>query len=159
MSGFKQGGLKLYTYLFCFWWLPWGSLSIGYTSSIKNGIFSLAIDGLLKTLDWSNEPQVAPSLFATFELVFSAPNSLFLTSIDVKFGFGHDIDAKHQSYASPHVPKVETNVDKDEIWNDHWHMALKLHSLHCVGCHFQLHSLFHLVGFLYNDIVGFDVLV
>jgi hypothetical protein len=54
-------------------------------------------------------------LFATFELILNAPNPLFPTSIDVKFGFDHYIDAKHQSYASPHVSKVETNVDKDEI--------------------------------------------
>jgi hypothetical protein len=48
-------------------------------------------------------------------LVLNVFNSLFLASIDAKFGFDHDIDAKHQSYASPHVPKVEINVDNDEI--------------------------------------------
>ncbi len=116
MSGFKQGGFQLYTYPFHSWWLPLGSLSIGYTCSIKNGTPSLAIDGLLKTLDSSNEPQVVPSLFATFELVLDVPNSLFLTSIDAKFGFDHDIDAKHWSYASPHVPKVEINVKNTHIF-------------------------------------------
>ncbi len=90
---------------------------IGYTCSIENGTPSSAIDGLLKTLDSSNEPQVTPSLFATFELVLDVPNSLSLKSIHAKFGYDHDIDAKHQYYASPHVPKVETSVENTHIFS------------------------------------------
>jgi hypothetical protein len=63
------------------------------------------IDGLLKTLYASKEPQVASSLFAIFELILDAPNSLFLKSIDTKFGYDHDIDAKHLILCIPTCSK------------------------------------------------------